>query len=158
MKIINREENLKLINQKLLGLVEDEDDWTANLANAAALLYNELDRVNWAGFYLMKKGELVLGPFQGLPACIRIQIGNGVCGTAVKDRQTYVVEDVHQFEGHIACDQASKSEIVVPIFEEDEIKGVLDIDSPVKGRFGSLEKEYLKEFVAILVENTGFNF
>jgi len=106
----DKEKKLRQINQQLKALVSGEDDYLANLSNAAALLYNELEKVNWAGFYLMKEGELVLGPFQGLPACIRIKVGNGVCGSAVEDEKTYVVEDVHQFEGHIACDSASESE------------------------------------------------
>ena len=157
VKKITDQAKLEQINQQLEALISDENYWLPNLSNAAALLYNELDHVNWAGFYLMKDGELVLGPFQGLPACIRIQIGNGVCGSAVKDEKTYVVKDVHQFEGHIACDKASESEIVVPLYKEEKIIGVLDIDSPVKGRFNQTDKKYLEQFVDILVRDSDFN-
>lgn len=151
-----KEKNLSQINQQLKALITDENDYLANLSNAAALLFNELENVNWAGFYLMKNGELVLGPFQGLPACIRIKVGSGVCGSAVKDKKTYVVEDVHQFEGHIACDSASESEIVVPLFADDRLVGVLDIDSPVKSRFDEIDKKYLEEFAKILTEDSEF--
>ena len=145
------------INQQLKGLIADETDWLANFSNASALLFNELEKVNWAGFYLMKDGELVLGPFQGLPACIRIKVGNGVCGSAVRDEKTYVVKDVHQFEGHIACDAASESEIVVPIYNQDKIIGVLDIDSPVKARFDQNDKKYLEKFVDILINGSNYD-
>ena len=107
----------------------------ANLANVSAAIWQAMDRINWAGFYLMEQGKLVLGPFQGKPACIEIPVGKGVCGTAVKKAKTILVEDVHQFPGHIACDSASNSEIVVPIFKNGEVWGVLDIDSPYIGRF-----------------------
>jgi len=152
----NKESKLSQINQQLKALLGDEDDYLANLSNAASLLFSELDKINWAGFYLMKEGELVLGPFQGLPACIRIDVGSGVCGSAVEDQKTYIVDDVHQFEGHIACDSASESEIVVPIFSDDRIIGVLDIDSPEKNRFDELDKKYLEEFVKILSEESKF--
>jgi len=152
----DKEKKLRQINQQLKALVSGEDDYLANLSNAAALLYNELEKVNWAGFYLMKEGELVLGPFQGLPACIRIKVGNGVCGSAVEDEKTYVVEDVHQFEGHIACDSASESEIVVPLYADERIVGVLDIDSPVKERFDDIDKKYLEEFAKIISKESKF--
>ena len=152
----NKEKKLSQINQQLKAVLADENDYLANLSNAAALLFNELDKVNWAGFYLMKEEELVLGPFQGLPACIRIEVGNGVCGSAVKDQKTYVVDNVHHFEGHIACDSASKSEIVVPIYADDRIVGVLDIDSPVENRFDKKDKKYLEEFAEILSEESKF--
>ncbi len=122
----------------------------ANLANASALLWQELENINWAGFYLMEQGMLVLGPFQGKPACIEIPVGRGVCGTAVAENATQLVADVHQFPGHIACDCASNSEIVVPIRKNGEIYGVLDIDSPAFGRFTEEDKAGLEQFVKIL--------
>ena len=122
----------------------------ANLANTAAAIWQNLDRLNWAGFYLMQDGALVLGPFQGKPACIRIPVGKGVCGTAVQNNRTIRVEDVHQFPGHIACDCASNSEIVVPIHINGEIWGVLDIDSPHIGRFTEEDKAGLERVVSIL--------
>ena len=123
---------------------------TANLANASALLWEHLDGINWAGFYKMEDGQLVLGPFQGKPACILIPVGRGVCGTAVADDQTQLVADVHQFPGHIACDSASNSEIVVPIHVGGQIWGVLDIDSPHLGRFNQADQAGLEQFVKIL--------
>lgn len=152
----DKEKKLTQINQQLKALISKEKDYIANLSNAAALLFNELEDVNWAGFYLMKNEELVLGPFQGLSACIRIEVGNGVCGSAVEDKKTYVVEDVHQFEGHIACDSASESEIVVPLYADDRVIGVLDIDSPVKSRFDNIDKKYLEEFAKILSQDSKF--
>ncbi len=127
-----------------------EADWLADLANAAALLYINLKEINWAGFYLYRGGELVLGPFQGKPACVRISLGNGVCGTAAAKRETLLVPDVHQFPGHIACDEASQSEIVIPIVKDDRLIGVLDIDSPIKDRFNEDDRQGLEAFVAIL--------
>lgn len=123
---------------------------TANLANAAALLWQEMPGINWAGFYKMTDGALVLGPFQGKPACIRIPVGKGVCGTAVAEDKVQLVFDVHQFPGHIACDCASSSEIVLPIHVKGEIWGVLDIDSPHIGRFTEADRAGLEEFVTIL--------
>lgn len=123
---------------------------TANLANASALLWEHLDNINWAGFYKMQDGKLVLGPFQGKPACILISVGRGVCGTAVAEDRTQLVADVHQFPGHIACDSASNSEIVVPIHVNGEIWGVLDIDSPEFNRFTEADKAGLEQFAKIL--------
>ena len=120
----------KVLCKQLSALTQDIPYPISNLANASALLWQELDRLNWAGFYLMEKGMLVLGPFQGKPACIEIPVGKGVCGTAVAERKTQLVPDVHQFPGHIACDSASNSEIVIPIYKNGEIFGVLDLDSP----------------------------
>ena len=122
----------------------------ANLANASALLWQHLEKINWAGFYLMEDGKLVLGPFQGKTACIMIPVGKGVCGTAVAENATQLVADVHQFPGHIACDSASNSEIVIPIHVRGEIVGVLDIDSPEFGRFTEEDREGLEQFVHIL--------
>ena len=137
----------KILIVKLEGILSSESDWLANLANAGALLYANLDDLNWAGFYLYKNGELVLGPFQGRTACTRIKMGKGVCGTAAQTRVIQVVMDVHEFEGHIACDSASNSEIVVPIVYNDNIVGVLDIDSPLTNRFDSIDAQYLQKFV-----------
>jgi L-methionine (R)-S-oxide reductase len=147
-----REEQYALVAKQLKALIADESDRIANLANASALLAQFLKNINWVGFYVFDGKELVLGPFQGLPACVRIPIGKGVCGTAAKERRTIVVEDVHQFEGHIACDAASQSEIVVPIEIDGELFGVLDIDSPVKGRFDDVDRRGLEMFVETLVE------
>ena len=122
----------------------------ANLANTAAAIWQSLDRLNWAGFYLMEDGALVLGPFQGKPACIRIPMGKGVCGTAAEQQETIRVEDVHQFPGHIACDCASNSEIVVPIFKNNEIYGVLDLDSPYFARFTEEDRAGLEALVRVL--------
>ena len=139
-----------LLNQQLAALIHGVPHRIANLSNAAALLYNTLPDLNWAGFYLMEDGMLVLGPFQGKPACIEIQVGRGVCGTAVAEDRTQLVYDVHQFPGHIACDGASNSEIVVPIHAGDRIVGVLDIDSPLTGRFTEEDRVGLVEFVHVL--------
>jgi len=133
------------------SLVEGERDVIANLANVSALLFDQLDDVNWAGFYFVKDGELVLGPFQGKPACVRLKIGKGVCGTAVAKDAVQVVPNVHEFEGHVACDSASNSEIVVPLKKGGVIVGVLDIDSPVFDRFEKIKDEIVK--VAKVVES-----
>lgn len=138
------------LNAQLSALVGGVPHRTANLANAAALLYHTLDGLNWAGFYLLEGDTLVLGPFQGRPACIEIPVGRGVCGTAVAEGKTQLVPDVHQFPGHIACDSASNSEIVVPIHVGSEIVGVLDLDSPHIGRFTEEDRAGLEEFARIL--------
>ncbi|RSD27742.1 GAF domain-containing protein [Mesobacillus subterraneus] len=147
-----REKNYDLVIKQLKALIEDEKNAVANLSNASALLNQFLDRINWVGFYLMENGELVLGPFQGLPACVRIPLGRGVCGTAASKQETLRVEDVHQFPGHIACDAASQSEIVVPMIKDGKVVGVLDIDSPEKNRFDELDQQKLEEFVEVLVQ------
>ena len=138
------------LNRELAALISGIPYETANLANASALLWQHLDGINWAGFYKMVDGKLVLGPFQGKPACIEIPVGRGVCGTAVAQDQTQLVADVHQFPGHIACDSASNSEIVVPIHVNGQIWGVLDIDSPNPGRFTTADQAGLEAFVRIL--------
>ncbi|MFZ7944908.1 MULTISPECIES: GAF domain-containing protein [Bacillaceae] len=149
----SREENYQLVKKQLQALIHDEPNQIANLSNASALLNQFLDRVNWVGFYLMDtNGQLVLGPFQGLPACVRIPLGKGVCGTAALNRETVRVEDVNQFPGHIACDAASQSEIVIPLLKGDQLIGVLDIDSPETNRFDQLDEVELKDFVKILME------
>lgn len=137
--------------QELTAVLEGERDWIANTANCAALLFHSLPQLNWAGFYLLKGGELVLGPFQGRPACVRIAVGKGVCGAAAERRQTVVVPDVHQFPGHIACDAASRSEIVVPLLIGPRLVGVLDLDSPVLNRFSESDKLGLESLAAALV-------
>ncbi|KAF0822816.1 GAF domain-containing protein [Cytobacillus firmus] len=146
-----REENYQLLIKQLSALLEGETNIIANLSNASALLNQFLERTNWVGFYLVEEGELVLGPFQGLPACVRIPLGKGVCGTAAKQMETVRVEDVHQFPGHIACDAASQSEIVIPLVKEGTLLGVLDIDSPEKNRFDELDQKYLEDFSMVLV-------
>ena len=138
------------LSKQLNALLEGEPDTIANLGNASALLNQFLDNINWVGFYLMKEGELVLGPFQGLPACVRIAVGRGVCGTAVAERKTMRVDDVHAFPGHIACDAASNSEIVIPLIKNDQVIGVLDIDSPNKSRFSLEDQQGLELFVNTL--------
>lgn len=146
----DRNKNYEMVLGQLRALIEGETDVIANLANASALLYQFLDEVNWVGFYLWKENELVLGPFQGLPACIRIPNGKGVCGTAVTEKETILVENVHAFPGHIACDAKSQSEIVIPIIIDDHVFGVLDIDSPILNRFDTIDQTYLEKFVDIL--------
>lgn len=140
--------------QELQGLLAGERDFIANLANGAALIFHSLPDLNWAGFYLLKDGELVVGPFQGKPACVRIAIGKGVCGTAAARRTTQVVRDVNEFPGHIACDAASNSEIVVPMVRNGELLGVLDIDSPQRARFDEEDRQGLEAFVAALLAAT----
>lgn len=132
------------------ALISDETDFIANLANISALLFNEMADLNWSGFYLLKQNQLVLGPFQGKPACVRIDIGKGVCGTAVATGEIQVVPDVHQFAGHIACDSASNSEIVLPVRHRGDIIGVLDIDSPLFSRFDQDDAVGLSLLIAVL--------
>lgn len=143
------------IQQQAAGLTQGETDLIANMANISALLWMHLDDINWAGFYLLKGEELVLGPFQGKPACIRIPLGKGVCGTAAASGKTQLVEDVHQFAGHIACDAASNSEIVLPIFKNNELIAVLDIDSPKVGRFDQNDALGLQGVVDIFQATLG---
>lgn len=148
----SKEAGYNLVIKQLKALIANETDQIANLSNAAALLNQFLDRINWVGFYINRDNTLVLGPFQGLPACVRIDFGKGVCGTAAAERKTIVVPDVHQFPGHIACDAASQSEIVVPMIKNGQVLGVLDIDSPEKNRFDDIDKVKLEEFVDTLVQ------
>jgi len=135
------------LSKSLESLLEGETDALANLANATGLLADALERINWCGFYLLRGNELVLGPFQGKPACVRIALGKGVCGTAAQRRETLVVPDVNAFPGHIACDAASRSEIVVPILQDGRLRGVLDVDSPETGRFDEEDRSGLEELV-----------
>ena len=143
-----------LLNKQLASLLTGEHNLIANLANASALLMQSLTDINWAGFYLFSKAddELVLGPFQGKVACMHIKIGNGVCGTAVAQRQTLIVDDVQQFKGYIACDSAANSELVIPLLKGDQLLGVLDLDSPIKNRFNSTLANELEEFCQVLVK------
>lgn len=136
------------------SLLEGERDFIANAANFSSLLYHALPDVNWVGFYFLQGGELVLGPFQGKPACVRIEVGKGVCGTAAELRQTLVVENVNEFPGHIACDSASNSEIVVPLMNDDRLIGVLDLDSPSFARFGDEDAEGLNELAKLFIQGT----
>ncbi|PZD96009.1 histidine kinase [Paenibacillus sambharensis] len=147
----SKEKDYPLVISQLQALLDGETNRIANLSNASALLNQYLDEVNWVGFYLLEKDELVLGPFQGLPACVRIPLGRGVCGTAAQNQKTELVPDVHLFPGHIACDAASQSEIVVPIMKDGQLLGVLDIDSPIKNRFNEQDQLYLEQFVEMLV-------
>jgi L-methionine (R)-S-oxide reductase len=136
---------------QLMSLLKGEYDFTANAANFSALLFNSLPNVNWAGFYFLRGEELVLGPFQGNPACVRIPMGKGVCGVAAETCETIIVPNVHEFPGHIACDVASNSEIVVPLFDGERLLGVLDLDSPLIGRFDDQDAEGLNELVTVFV-------
>jgi GAF domain-containing protein len=142
--------------QQARALLEGERDFTANAANLAALIFHTLPDLNWVGFYWMKAGELVLGPFQGKPACVRIALGKGVCGTAARERRTIVVADVHEFPGHIACDSASNSEVVVPVILEGRVIGVLDLDSPLKRRFDESDARALEQAVEVFIASTEF--
>lgn len=153
---MSKESDYRLMNKQLSAILGDETNLIANLSNAAALLFENLTNINWAGFYLYEKAsdELVLGPFQGKVACIRIKIGAGVCGTAFEKNSSLVVEDVSQFRGHIACDAASQSEIVIPIVINDKKIGVLDIDAPITKRFDKIDQHYLELFVDILQNNS----
>jgi L-methionine (R)-S-oxide reductase len=137
--------------RELASLLADESDLIANAANTAALIFDAVPKLNWAGFYFLKDGELVVGPFQGKPACVRIALGAGVCGTAAARRTTLVVPDVHDFPGHIACDAASRAEIVIPLLIGSELLGVLDIDSPELDRFDDADRRGLEELADIFL-------
>src|SRR6267154_1973279 len=153
----NKDADYASLADELKGLLAGEQDLVANAANTAALLFDALPDINWAGFYFLRareglESELVVGPFQGKPACVRIPLGKGVCGTAAATRKTIVVRDVHEVHGHIACDAASNSEIVVPLIKGDTLLGVLDLDSPIDGRFDSEDANGLERLAAIFVE------
>lgn len=150
-----KEQGFGLVTKQLKALLEGEPNRIANLSNASALLNQFMDRINWVGFYLYEEesNQLVLGPFQGLPACVRIPLGRGVCGTSASEQKTLLIDDVHQFPGHIACDAASQSEIVVPLVKEGKLIGVLDIDSPEKARFDEEDQKYLEIFVEELLRH-----
>ena len=144
------------LRSQLTGLVHGETDWIANTANFSSLVFNTMPGLNWAGFYFLKtRDELVLGPFQGKPACIRIKRGRGVCGTTVEKGEAIVVADVHEFPGHIACDVNSRSELVVPVFAKGEVIGVFDLDSPLPNRFDAVDAEGIGSLVKILEQTLG---
>lgn len=147
---MTEEQRLKYMVMLLKGQVSSEKDTYANLSNASAIVKALVKDINWAGFYIMRNGELVLGPFQGLPACNRIGLNKGVCGSCAYEMRTFRVDDVSTFDGHIACDSASKSEIVIPIIVNESVFGVLDIDAPITSRFSELHQKYLEEFVKVL--------
>lgn len=149
----DREERYALMLKQLRSLLDGENHAVANLSNASALLNESLDHINWVGFYVLVQGELLLGPFQGNVACMHIAVGKGVCGTAVSQNVTQVVKDVHRFQGHIACDSASNSEIVIPLRQNGKVTGVLDIDSPLLGRFDDVDVTWLEQAVRI-IENS----
>ncbi|WP_210146325.1 GAF domain-containing protein [Staphylococcus sp. GDY8P29P] len=144
------ETNYDLLQKQVSSLIEDESNMIAILSNVSALLNDSIDQINWIGFYLVEDNELILGPFQGHPACVHIAIGKGVCGTAVAQDKTQLVEDVNVFPGHIACDANSKSEIVVPIHKDNNVIGVLDIDAPITNRFNNEDKQGLEAIVKII--------
>lgn len=146
---VSKPELYELLREQAAALLQGETDAVANAANLAALLWHTLPDLNWAGFYFLRDGELVLGPFQGKPACVRIALGKGVCGTAARERRTQVVADVHAFAGHIACDSASNAEIVVPLVKGDTLVGVLDLDSPRLGRFDAEDRAGLEALAAV---------
>ncbi|WP_436854116.1 GAF domain-containing protein [Staphylococcus caeli] len=145
-----KETNYPLLEKQIASLIEDESNLIAILSNVSAILNDSIDQINWVGFYLMENNELILGPFQGHPACVHIPIGKGVCGTAVSENKTQLVEDVHAFPGHIACDANSKSEIVVPLHKNGTIIGVLDIDAPITNRFKDSDKIALESIVNVI--------
>ena len=149
MNTLTRTSDLNLLLKQAEALLENEHDEIANMANLSSLIFNSIENLNWAGFYIYKDRELVLGPFQGLPACVRLQLHKGVCGTAAAEHRTLNVPNVHVFEGHVACDSASNSEVVVPVIINDEIYGVLDIDSPDYGRFDEDLVSFFEQIVEI---------
>ena len=152
----DKPELYQLVVGAAIELLASEGDAVANAANLAALVYHSLPDLNWLGFYFLKDGELVVGPFQGKPACVRIAIGKGVCGTAAQRRETVVVTDVNEFPGHIACDAASRSEIVVPLVQGSRLIGVLDADSPVVGRFDAVDREGFERLARLYVERSAW--
>jgi L-methionine (R)-S-oxide reductase len=151
---VDKTELYRQLDSQLQALLAGESDLISNAANTAALIYHALPDINWAGFYFLKGEELVLGPFQGKPACTRIPLGKGVCGTAAKERKTLVVQDVQKFPGHIACDSASNSEIVVPLIKNNNLLGVLDIDSPTLSRFDEQDQKGLEHMAKIFIEKS----
>ena len=150
----NKDADYASLAEELVGLLTGESDFVANAANTSALLFDALPDINWAGFYFLRDGELVVGPFQGKPACVRIPVGKGVCGTAAANRKTIVVRDVHEFPGHIACDAASQSEIVVPLLRGEELLGVLDIDSPSVGRFDDADRRGIERLATLFIASS----
>ncbi len=151
---MTKTQTYELLLRQLESILSMETDPIANMANMSAVLFNGLTNLNWAGFYVLRGETLVLGPFQGKPACVRIALGKGVCGTAAQTGHIECVKDVHQFPGHIACDSASNSEIVIPIFKENRVWGVLDIDSPVLARFEATDQTYLEKAAKLFEKYT----
>lgn len=149
-----RREFYRQLDGQLRGILEGERDLIANLANSASLIFYQMQDVNWVGFYLYRDGELVVGPFQGKPACTRIPLGRGVCGVSAQKRESLVVEDVHQFPGHIACDEDSRSELVIPMLRDGELLGVFDLDSPVVGRFDEEDERQLRKLLQRIVDGS----
>ena len=152
MHELNKTENYKLLLKQAVALIESEPDRLANMANLASFVYHMIPDLNWVGFYLLKGEDLVLGPFNGLPACTRISMGKGVCGTAAARKQVLNIENVHLFEGHIACDSASNSEVVVPLIYQNKVIGVMDVDSPLLDRFDLGLEEFIIEIVHELLK------
>jgi len=150
----NKDADYASLAEELNGLLAGESDFIANAANTAALLFDALPDINWVGFYFLRQEELVVGPFQGKPACVRIPLGKGVCGTAAANRKTIVVRDVHEFPGHIACDAASQSEIVVPLLKDGGLLGVLDIDSPSVDRFDDADRRGIERLATLFVASS----
>jgi len=153
---VSRQVLYELLVNQVQSLFEQERDPIANMANLSALLYEALQDVIWVGFYRLVKNELVLGPFQGRVACVRIKMGSGVCGTSAQRKETVIVDDVHRFPGHIACDVSSRSEIVVPLIKNSRLLGVLDIDSPLTSRFNTEDKKGLEKLVELFITRTDF--
>jgi GAF domain-containing protein len=151
MHNLEKTNDYTLLLKQVEALIQDEPDYIANMANVASFVYHMITDLNWTGFYLLKEDDLVLGPFNGLPACTRIRIGKGVCGTAAERKQVLNVDDVHLFEGHIACDSASESELVIPVIVHGKVIGVMDIDSPIKNRFDLALEEFMIEVVNLIV-------
>lgn len=141
-------------NDPIKSLFENEYNFITNASNLASYIYHEFDNLNWVGFYFLNGDELLLGPFQGKPACIRIKVGSGVCGTAVEQKRTIIVDNVHEFPGHIACDSASNSEIVIPLYFDNIIFGVLDIDSPVLNRFMEKDRIIFENYAQVLISKS----
>ena len=153
IEVVDKAQHYRELAEQMRGLLDGERDRIANAANFASLVYNSVPLLNWAGFYFYDGRELVVGPFQGQPACVRIAMGKGVCGTAAATRQTQVVRDVHEFPGHIACDAASQSEIVVPLFDGDNLIGVWDVDSPEVARFDDEDRIGMERLANLYVES-----
>ena len=143
----------KLLADQARGLLSVTRDPVANAANLAALIYNECDRINWVGFYFLREGELIVGPFQGKPACVQIALGKGVCGTAASERRSLRVDDVHMFDGHIVCDVDSRSELVIPLMQNDELLGVLDVVSPVEARFDEIDQSGFEQWAEVYIDS-----
>lgn len=151
MHNLEKTNDYTLLLKQVEALIQDEPDYIANMANVASFIYHMIADLNWTGFYLLKEDDLVLGPFNGLPACTRIRLGKGVCGTAAERKQVLNVDDVHLFEGHIACDSASESELVIPVIVRGKVIAVMDIDSPIKNRFDLELEEFMIEVVNLLI-------